>query len=106
MANPIDKIKLFFQALGGSLDEQYKDGEIEDVKIQKEVEQLNKLSSAGVSTLEEKHGRQSITIEKEHEEETDRLGYKKTKSNNDRKLENRPNIQTATKGNSLYDREK
>lgn len=71
--NPLKGIKLFFQGLSGSLDEEYDEDEGFD---KKELEELNKISEKNISAMEEKHGKQTLIVDDE-KEGTDRLGIKK-----------------------------
>lgn len=105
MATPFSKIKLLLQALGGSLDEPVI-GDEEDREVQAEVEKLNRLSAQGISTLENAHGKQTMVVDKDKGEETDRLGHKKPKGGTTgKKLSQEPNIESRqTQGQSLEDR--
>lgn len=72
---PLNRIKLFFQGLSGSFDVEYD----EDTGYDKaELDELNKMSSDNITKIEEKHGKQTIIVEKD-EQDKDRLGIKKPK---------------------------
>lgn len=73
--NPLKGIRLFFQGLSGSLDEEYDDDEGFD---KKELEELNKMSEKNIDAIEEAHGKQTLVVD-DDKEDKDRLGIKKPK---------------------------
>lgn len=74
--NPFNRIKLLFQSLAGSFNEELDDEEGYD---KEELAQIESISQKNISSIEESHGKQTMVVDDE-KEETDRLGIKKPKN--------------------------
>lgn len=87
---PLNRIKLFFQGLAGTFNEEFDDDEGYD---KNELAEIVSISEKNINSLEEKHGKQTMVVD-DDKEETDRLGIKKPKNLNRTQQRTKATVET------------